>query len=252
MSHDPTRREFVLLAGSFLSIGLPLNAFATDAGVDVDWRSSNPFLSGNFLPVKKETQAAPLTVSYDKIPEQLDGTYLRNGLNPLFEPLTFTYPLDGDGMIHAVRLQNGKASYRNRFVQTSALALERRAGRAVYGSVARPANVPPELLLPSDSRSSLKNGVCINVIRHGDHLLALSEANTVYELNEDLETLGLWKAGRESQSEWAHTIVVTQRRVFLCDGIQRARARREVPSYQCVGSAAQHSVGHTACANDDP
>ena len=53
---------------------------------------------------------------------------MRNGPNPLFKPIAFAYPMDGDGMIHAVYFDNGRARYRNRFVETRSLAVERRAG----------------------------------------------------------------------------------------------------------------------------
>lgn len=38
---------------------------------------------------------------------------------------------DGDGMLHAVRIKAGKASFSNAFVQTSLYKQEKRAGRAI-------------------------------------------------------------------------------------------------------------------------
>ena len=38
---------------------------------------------------------------------------------------------DGDGMLHAVRIKAGKASYSNAYVQTSLLKQEKKAGRAL-------------------------------------------------------------------------------------------------------------------------
>ena len=59
---------------------------------------------------------------------------MRNGPNPKFPPLgSYTYPLEGDGMIHAVWIGQGKARYRNRWVWTNGLRAEERAGRALYG-----------------------------------------------------------------------------------------------------------------------
>ena len=46
------------------------------------------------------------------------GTYVRTGPNPL-RRATSTHWFFGDGMVHGVRLANGKAEwYRNRFVRT--------------------------------------------------------------------------------------------------------------------------------------
>jgi carotenoid cleavage dioxygenase-like enzyme len=103
--------------------------------------------------------------------------------------------LDGDEMIHAVYLDNGRARYRNRFVQTKSLAVERRAGRAVYGGFARPMPVDPALVGPDGHPGPIKNGAFIHVIRHGGHLLALDEAQPGYEMTMDLDTIGPWTAG---------------------------------------------------------
>ena len=46
---------------------------------------------------------------------------------------------DGDGMVHAVRLKNGKVSYSNRWVETSRLQQERDAGKPLFGKVSTPA-----------------------------------------------------------------------------------------------------------------
>lgn len=98
-------------------------------------------------------------------------------------------------MIHAVHLDGGRARYRNRFVRTEGLTIERRVGHAVYGSFTRPVPVDPAILLPGESRAPIKNGAFINIIRHGGRLVALNEASTCYELSDDLDTIGPWKAG---------------------------------------------------------
>ena len=194
MPEGITRRGFnTLMASGFAAVAAgPARA---DDGVDVPWRSADPHLSGNFLPVQRETDAADLKVIAGRIPPELRGTYLRNGPNPLFEPLAFTYPLDGDGMIHAVQLEDGRARYRNRFVRTRGLAVEQRLGRAVYGSFAKPMPIDTRVLLPGEPAAPFKNGAFVNIIRHGGRLLALNEAITAYEMSPALETLGEWTAG---------------------------------------------------------
>lgn len=71
--------------------------------------SSNPFLSGNLAPVDVEITAFDLKVT-GRIPPELDGRYLRNGPNPMndIDPETHHWFL-GDGMVHGVRLCDGKA-----------------------------------------------------------------------------------------------------------------------------------------------
>ena len=200
MEREITRRAFNGLvasgaAAAGLGVGLPSsNALETE---EITWVSDDPHLSGNFAPIGPEVDAADLPVIAGRIPPELSGAYMRNGPNPLFKPISYTYPLDGDGMIHAVYLDNGRARYRNRFVQTQSLAVERRAGRAVYGGFARPMPIDPTLVGPDGHPGPFKNGAFISIIRHGGHLLALDEAMPCYEMTMDLETIGLWKAGTD-------------------------------------------------------
>jgi len=161
----------------------------------ITWTSTDPHLFGAFAPVGPELEAADLTVIAGRIPADLRGAYMRNGPNPLFQPISYTYPLDGDGMIHAVYFDNGRARYKNRFVRTRGLAVERRAGHAVYGGVMRPVDVDPALVGAEGEPGPFKNGAFISVLHHGDHLLALSEAAPAYEMTMELETIGEWQAG---------------------------------------------------------
>ncbi|MDQ0315709.1 carotenoid oxygenase family protein [Amorphus orientalis] len=165
---------------------------------DPSWHSDDPHLSGVFTPVAREVDVADLTVVAGRIPEDLSGAYMRNGPNPLFQPLSYTYPLDGDGMIHAVYFDNGRARYRNRFVETRELTVERRAGHAVWGGLMAPRPIDPALLEPGAAASPFKNGAFISVLAHGGHLLALGEAEAAYEMTMELETVGEWTAGTES------------------------------------------------------
>ncbi len=92
---------------------------------------TNPYLTGNFAPVKEEITANNLKV-IGEIPSDLSGLFLRNGPNPQFPPIGNCHWFDGDGMIHGVRISNGNASYRNRYVRTKAWEIERKTGHACY------------------------------------------------------------------------------------------------------------------------
>ena len=77
----------------------------------------NRYLAGNFGPVTEEVTAFDLPVS-GRIPDALDGRYLRNGPNPVapVDPRLHHWFV-GTGMVHGLRLRGGKAEwYRNRFV----------------------------------------------------------------------------------------------------------------------------------------
>ena len=87
----------------------------------------NRFLHGPFAPVEDEITVFDLPVT-GSVPAELSGRYLRNGPNPLgledpgyrfWEGHWFL----GPGMVHGVRLRDGKAEwYRNRWVRSRLLA----------------------------------------------------------------------------------------------------------------------------------
>ena len=82
--------------------------------------STPVFLQGNGRPVTEERTVTDLAVT-GSLPAELDGRYVRNGANPLTG--VADHPFFGDGMVHGVRLRDGKAEwYRNRYVQTPFIA----------------------------------------------------------------------------------------------------------------------------------
>jgi carotenoid cleavage dioxygenase-like enzyme len=86
----------------------------------------NLYLTGNYAPVTDEVTAFDLPV-LGELPPDLNGRYLRNGPNPLgaVDPATHHWFI-GDGMVHGIRLRDGRAEwYRNRFVGSSALSAAR-------------------------------------------------------------------------------------------------------------------------------
>jgi carotenoid cleavage dioxygenase len=128
-------------------------------------------LRGNGRPVTEEQTLSELKVT-GTIPAELDGRYLRNGANPLSG--TSDHPFFGDGMIHGVRLRDGKAQwYRNRYVQTPFVT-----------------NPSVDILDPSvmmDMKSSKAN---THVVGHAGKILALEEGHFPYVLDGDLATVG--------------------------------------------------------------
>lgn len=78
----------------------------------------HPFLTGLHVPMSGEVTITDLAVS-GTIPPELDGSYLRNGPNPVTPPNPATYHwFTGSGMVHGIRLKDGKALwYRNRWVR---------------------------------------------------------------------------------------------------------------------------------------
>ncbi|MFN0095855.1 MAG: carotenoid oxygenase family protein [Dehalococcoidia bacterium] len=88
-------------------------------------------LQGAFAPVDMETAATDLPV-IGKLPEDLNGLYVRNGPNPRFTPIGRYHWFDGDGMLSAIRFDQGRASFKSRWVQTDGLGEELAAGRPLW------------------------------------------------------------------------------------------------------------------------
>ncbi len=133
------------------------------------------YLEGSRTPVTEEVTAYNLPVT-GQIPEELEGRWLRNGPNPYgsVDPATYHWFL-GDGMIHGVRLRDGKAEwYRNRWVRGTDLA-KRLGEEPPGGKCFRGSGFSPNT----------------SVIGHNGLTLALVEAGiSPVSLTYDLETIG--------------------------------------------------------------
>ncbi|MGI9288406.1 MAG: carotenoid oxygenase family protein [Pseudomonadales bacterium] len=91
----------------------------------------NPYLQGMFTPQTREVEVAGLQV-IGEVPKDLTGIYLRNGPNPRHSARGVHHWFDGDGMMHGAEFHKGEVTYRNRWVQTTGLQVEDKAGHAVW------------------------------------------------------------------------------------------------------------------------
>ena len=131
-----------------------------------------PFhMQGNFAPVKDEVTATDLAVE-GALPPELTGLYARQSANPITGHSEHWFM--GDGMVHGIRLDRGKASwYRNRYVKTPYLEnpdVGRISDVGVIDRTVSKANT--------------------HVLRHAGQILALEEGSFPYVLDEELSTIG--------------------------------------------------------------
>jgi carotenoid cleavage dioxygenase-like enzyme len=147
----------------------------------------SPYLQENFAPVQEEITTDELVV-IGELPADLSGMFVRNGPNPKFAPIGNHQWFDGDGMLHGVQINNGKASYRNRYVQTRALKMEVEAGRSLWKGPTE----PPNFDLPHNNLfGPFKNTANTALVWHSGRLLALWEGAEPYEIAvPNLETVG--------------------------------------------------------------
>jgi len=143
-----------------------------------------PALNGNNAPIHDETVFEQLKV-IGKVPEDLNGLYVRNGPNPFFQPDWRYHAYDGDGMLHAVKFDRGRVTYRNRWIDTGALKEERAAGHALWKGIKEP--------MRSDRPDEpLKNTANTDVKYHAGRLITMWYRSGVpYAVDpETLDTIG--------------------------------------------------------------
>ncbi|EYU29112.1 hypothetical protein MIMGU_mgv1a024174mg [Erythranthe guttata] len=90
-------------------------------------------LSGNTSPVVDELPPTACEVD-GPLPSCLNGAYIRNGPNPQFISTDSGgrrrpyHLLDGDGMLHVIRISGGRATFCSRYVKTHKHTVERENG----------------------------------------------------------------------------------------------------------------------------
>ncbi|MCS7478711.1 carotenoid oxygenase family protein [Umezawaea endophytica] len=128
------------------------------------------YFSDEFAPVPDEVEALDLEVT-GRLPDELAGRYLRNGPNPL--PGTDPgHNFLGQGMLHGVRLVDGRAKwYRNRWVHTPLM------------DGVRPDHTDRLSALTCTTSNT-------SVLHHAGKILSLVENGLPWEVTADLDTVG--------------------------------------------------------------
>ena len=125
-------------------------------------------LIGNWAPVKEEITEHNLEIK-GEVPRDLNGLFVRNGMNPVSGYSDHWF--FGNGMLHGIYLEDGKASYKNRYVKTPYYENDLNVISSFGDLSASPANT--------------------HIVNHAGKLLALEETSLPWELNRDLETIGV-------------------------------------------------------------
>ncbi len=146
--------------------------------------SANPYRTGLFAPVASERTLLDLPI-HGELPRDLAGAFLRNGPNPRFAPLGKYHWFDGDAMIHGMFFEDGRATYRNRYVQTKDFLEEERAGKSLWRGIREP--------FDPASESPNKNTANTDLVFHAGRLLAMYwQGAEAYEVSlPELQTRGV-------------------------------------------------------------
>ncbi len=132
---------------------------------DARLNALNPYLGGLYAPVREEISARNLAV-IGEIPRTLRGAYFRNGPNPMAPPSGLHHWFDGDGMLHGVWFENGRARYANRYVRTADFEAE------IEGLDAMPGIFSPARVRDG-RRTVYKDTANTDIVVHNGRLLAL-------------------------------------------------------------------------------
>jgi carotenoid cleavage dioxygenase len=149
--------------------------------------SHQPGLEGNLFPVADELDVPSCRIT-GQLPSGLRGSFVRNGPNPAFEPLGRYHMFDGDGMLHGVTFDDGRASYRNRWIRSRGLGAELALGRAVYPGLGNVMEFPDRSL--TGDAGPVKNPANTHIVRHAGRWLALWEGGLPTEVTPGLDTIG--------------------------------------------------------------
>jgi all-trans-8'-apo-beta-carotenal 15,15'-oxygenase len=167
------------------------SAVSADAAASGDSLYDRADWASGFRNVGVELTEVSLEASHGTIPAELKGTLYRNGPGRLERGGHWVHhPFDGDGMITALRFEDGAVRLSNRFIRTEGWLAEEKAGKPLYRGVFGTQKPGGPLANAFDMR--LKNIANTHVVRLGDDLLALWEASSPHALDPDtLETKGI-------------------------------------------------------------
>ncbi len=161
-----------------------------------------PEFTGLNTPLGEEYEVPDLAIE-GKIPDDVEGVFFRAVPDPAFPPFMEdgAAVLSGDGMISALRIAGGKASFAIRYVQTERHQAEVAAGRALFGKYRNPFTDRPEV-------KGLDRTVANTTpVWHAGRLLMTKEDGRPYRVNpRTLETMGRYDfdGKLKSQTVTAH------------------------------------------------
>jgi len=156
-----------------------------------------PDYIGLNAPVGEEYELGSLAVEGD-IPAEVEGTHFRAIPDPAFPPYVEDggASISGDGMVSALRIEGGKASFAMRYVQTARHKAEVAAGRALFGIYRNPFTDRPEV------KGVDRTVANTTPVWHAGRLLMTKEDGHPYRVHpRTLETLGSYDFGGKLRSQ---------------------------------------------------
>nr|XP_042902789.1 beta,beta-carotene 15,15'-dioxygenase-like [Parasteatoda tepidariorum] len=136
-----------------------------------------------------------------EIPKWLKGSLLRNGSGLLkIGPDQYNHLFDGMALVHRFGVQDGKATYQNKFVRSNAYQINMKANRIVaheFGTlgVPDPCKTIFQRFASLFKTTELTDNDLVNVIMYANEPYACSESNAIWKIDpvtlESLERVNL-------------------------------------------------------------
>ena len=134
-----------------------------------------PLYRGWGAPLRSETDARDLEVIAGAVPEGLNGCLFRCGPDRQYPPMTGDdIFIDGEGMVHMFRFENGHVDYRSRWVHTERFRLQEKARRSLFKAATGVA-APPEYV-PSHVAQGIHESLQANPLRENPAWVFVSAA----------------------------------------------------------------------------
>ncbi|MEW6471989.1 MAG: carotenoid oxygenase family protein [Actinomycetota bacterium] len=134
-----------------------------------------------------------------EIPADLNGTLYRNGPSQQIQPggdYTRLHFFDGDGLVHAFRIEDGRAWYRDRFVRNQSFVAEQQARVTNQHHIGPRADVGVAPVMPRRTSNT-------NAVYHAGRLLAMVENGLPFEIDaRTLDPIGDYDFGGSLLAPW--------------------------------------------------
>lgn len=174
----PTRRQLLAAAGaaSLSAWGVARAATPAEAVASSYARFDGPFHAG-FSGTLQDLQPR----IEGRLPPQLRGTLYRNGPARMrLGPTRYRHWFDGDGMVQALRIADGRASHRGVLLRTPKLLEEEAAGRFLYPAFGT--SFPDGRNVPNPDAVNTAN-INLLPLRGGRELYALWEGGSALRID---------------------------------------------------------------------
>jgi carotenoid cleavage dioxygenase-like enzyme len=136
-------------------------------------------------PMRSESDVEGLELVEGHLPEGLQGTWYRGGADRQYPPMDGEDVfIDGEGMVHMIRFDDGHVTYRSRWVHTPRFELQAEHRRGLFGKYRNRYTADPlaEGVSPGTANTSM--------LFHAGKLMVLKEDDLPFEIDPDTLATG--------------------------------------------------------------